>query len=374
MNVASLRANDPYSLFRMGEAWRNRRGLLTLVATFLVSALFGGLAFSTHVTPLALLLQLMALFIYFIGISAAGVQFMEQANGRPISSTLDALASSPMLVLRALGLALIFTFSFVAYFIVAGLLLLLCKIPGIGGALYAVILPALTLLGAFVYFAMFVVVLLSGVALWEGHTLKASLSRLWAVLTQRPMEAFLNLAVLFVVIGLVGGLIGMFLFFGFVLTGGMSAAILSGGGDIASMMQGDFSSTASMLRGGMAGGAILFAIYFTFMSAMGMLGLALVYLKVTDGIDVAAAESAMEAAAAKARDKMQAAAEDARRRAQEAQAAAQARMQPAAPPVMQQPAVMPQAPAAAMALACPGCRHAIGPGDVFCGNCGFKLK
>ena len=371
MNIESLRANDPYSLFRMGEAWRNRRGLMTLVITFLVAALFGGLAFSTHVVPLALLLQLIAFF-------AAGIQFMEQANGKPISSTLDALLSSPVLVLRALGLAVIFAFSFIAYFIVAGLFLLLCKIPGIGGALYAVILPAMTLLGAFVYFAMFVVVLLSGVALWEGHTLKASLSRLWAVLTQRPMEAFLNLAVLFVVIGLVGGIIAMFLFFGFVLTGGLSAMILSGSGDMASMMQGDFSSARSLMTGGMAGGAIVFAIYFTFMAAMGMLGLALVYLKVTDGIDVAAAENAMEAAAANARQKMQAAADDARRRAAEAQAAAAARMQPApAPPPVQPyvaPYVPPAAPAAAMALSCPGCRNAISPSDVFCGNCGFKLK
>ena len=351
MNIESLRANDPYSLFRMGEAWRNRRGLTTLVVTFLVASLFGGLAFSTPVVPLAMLLQLVAFFVYFVGISAAGIQFMEQANGKPISSTLDALLSSPVLVLRALGLALIFAFSFVAYFIVAGLFLLLCKIPGIGGALYAVILPAMTLLGAFVYFAMFVVVLLSGVALWEGHSLKASLSRLWAVLTQRPMEAFLNLAVLFLVIGLVGSIIAMFLFFGFVLTGGMSAMILSGSGDLGSMMQGDFSSARGLMTGGMAGGAIVFAIYLTFMAAMGMLGLALVYLKVTDGIDVAAAENAMEAAAAKAREKMAA---------------------PAPPPV--QAYVAPAAPAATAMLACPGCRNAVTPNDVFCGNCGFKLK
>ena len=131
------------------------------------------------------------------------------------------------------------------------------------------------------------------------------------------------------------------------------------------------------------GGGLLWALAASLVSLVYLLGLNLVYLRVTEGLDVGATEVAMQAGfdeakrraaelSQKAKDAAERAREQARQSAPSAQASAAAATAP--PAYSAAPAVNPP-PAASAALApCPKCTAPVGPDDLFCGVCGFKLK
>ena len=133
------------------------------------------------------------------------------------------------------------------------------------------------------------------------------------------------------------------------------------------------------------GGGLLWALAWSLLSLVNLLGLNLVYLRVTEGLDSGAAEAALQAGLDEA--KRQAAelgqkAKDAADRAREQakQAAAPKAADVPAPPITPA-ATPPAAPAAAsvptppiVSLTCPQCHAAVGHDDGFCGTCGHKLK
>lgn len=381
MNLNELSSTDKYSLFRVGEAWRNRPGLTTMLITFAVEALlfvigansgriFGGQLFLA-------LVMILSLLISFAGISAAGIQFMDQANGRAVTPVLTAILGSPMVILRSFGLALILGVAFLAYLIFVSIILFVCKVPALGALVYVVALPVLTFLGALTFLGLTVAGLVSSAALWEGHSLSAALLQGWAVATQRPMQGFLNIVWLFLVTTLTALIVSGFVFFGFGVVGGLSAAILgsdmtsSMSGLMGSMMGGGFGERGSggaMVFAGLLGGALVFAVVQALFMSMFTLGLALTYLKVTNGLDIAAAQLAMDSVIAKTKEKAQQAAAEAKRRAQDAQVATQQRLDQAriAQAARTDSVVNP-------ILTCPKCKAVVSTVDAFCGSCGFKL-
>ena len=379
MSVVNQNPNDPYSLLRMGEAWKNRPGLVTLLITFPVSVLVLALAGTSARASFALVLLfgLLSFAIYVIGMSAAGIQFMDQAAGRPVSTTMGALMASPMVGLRSLGLTVVLLLCWLVFYAIEAAALFLCKIPGLGPLLYAVIFPVLVLADALVFLGMSVAMMLSFPALCEGHSLKTALSQLWAVAVQRPVEALLKLIILFIALVFVMALVSAFIGIGFMNTGLVSMAILGPqmrgdmGGIMGMFTGGGFgqSDGGGLVLAGMFGGAIVFGIAGALFTAMGLLGLSLTYLRVTGGIDTTAATAAMDDAIAKTKAKAQQAADEAKRRASEAQAAAQQRMEQAR--ASQAARTQVQVPAA---LACPACKASVLPDELFCGSCGHKLK
>lgn len=424
--------SGPYSLMRIGEAWRNQAGLLTLLATFVGMAVLFGVGMATGVPVLFALFMLAAYVLMLLGIVTAGHQFMDQAQGRPVTPTLAAFMASPMVVLRMIGLLLMLGVALLVWFIVAAVLLFICKIPGIGGLLLAVVLPVLTFTGALLFLGLYVAWSLSAPALFEGLPLKRALSQLWAIASHRPLEAFLHLMLLFFVVGFVAALVGGFVGMGFMTTAGLSASILGGGvfGGMGSMMGGMDGGyyggpSGSVVYGGLIGAGIVWAVVGVVFGALMLYGLCLTYLKLTSGLNVEEAEAALDSALAKTREKAQQAAEEARRRAHEMQEAARQRAEQArqrneqaAPPAAATPVTPPASgtavppmgaapvpapapiPAPAPApeertvimappspapppapvsgnaaqLACPACHSPITSDDVFCGSCGHKLK
>nr|WP_297354560.1 hypothetical protein [uncultured Caldimonas sp.] len=425
--------SGPYSLMRIGEAWRNQAGLLTLLATFVGMAILFGIGMATGVPVLMALFMLAAYVLMLLGIVTAGHQFMDQAQGRPVTPTVAAFMSSPMVVVRMIGLLLILGVALLAWFIVAAVLLFICKIPGVGGLLLAVVLPVLTFTGALLFLGLYVAWSLSAPALFEGLPLKRALSQLWAIASHRPLEAFLHLMLLFFVVGFVAALVGGFVGMGFMTTAGLSASILGGGvfGGMGSMMGGmeggyyGGGPSGSVVYGGLIGAGIVWAVVGVVFGALMLYGLCLTYLKLTSGLNVEEAEAALDSALAKTREKAQQAADEARRRAHEMQEAARQRAEqarqrsepaaPAAPAAAVTPTATPApeatvppvaAPVAAAApthapapeertviiappspvppaapvsgnaaqLACPACHSPITSDDVFCGSCGHKLK
>lgn len=168
---------------------------------------------------------------------------------------------------------------------------------------------------------------------------------------------------------------------------------------------GDYGQLMSGGRvyGMFVGSGIVWAVVGVVFGALMLYGLCLTYLKLTDGLNVEAAEAAFESALARTREKAQQAAEEARRRAQELQEAARQRAEQArqagdasssaaapAEPAAQDRTVIVSAPPAAAdtaapagtaptdtppaAPACPVCHAPVAADDVFCGGCGHKLK
>ena len=79
---------------------------------------------------------------------------MDQAAGRPVTSVMSAFLGSPLVLLRSLGLALLFLVVFLGYLAVVYLVLFVCKIPALGALVYVVALPVLTFLGALIFLGL----------------------------------------------------------------------------------------------------------------------------------------------------------------------------------------------------------------------------
>ena len=146
------------------------------------------------------------------------------------------------------------------------------------------------------------------------------------------------------------------------------------------------------------GGGLLWALAASLVALVYLLGLNLVYLRVTEGLDVGATEAAMRSGfddakrrAAELSQKAKDAAERSREQGRQSAAAAQASAAAAAasataataataattaaPPAYSPAPAVNAPPAAPTTTApCPKCTAPIGPGDLFCGVCGFKLK
>ena len=422
MSNNTLESSEPFSLLRIGEAWRNRPGLTTLLITFVACALLLVLGAKSGSVGVGLLSVLLTLLLAYAGASAAGGQFMDQAAGRPITPVSVALIGSPLIVLRSLGLTLVIGVGFLALVLVATVLLYLSKVPGLGAILYAFVLPVLTFSFAIFIVVASVVGLIAGAALWEGHPLATALSQGWAVAVQRPSQAFLSLMLLLFAASVVNFMIAGFVFAGFGVNAGLSAAILGReigggfGGMMGSMMGGGGYGGPRMGGGAMAGGssglavaaliggALVVAVSGTLFAAIWLLGASLTYLKLTAGLDVTATEAAMGAAIAKTKEKAHQAAAEAKRRAQEAQAAASQRLEQAREAHAARSAAAEQSAAAAATAAaasaasattaasatpatpappaapeaapssCPACQTPITAQDAFCGSCGHKLR
>lgn len=324
-------------LTRLGEALRNRQALLTLLGTYVVTVLLFGLGVVSGSVFLMFLFALVAYAALVLGGAAAGLQFMDQAVGRPVTPVVAALTGSPMVVLRLIGLVLLLFVLVLAWFLVAAILLFLCKLPGIGGLLLIAVVPLLTFSGALVFAGVYVAACLAAPALFEGHSLRSALSQLWAVAVQRPVEALLNLFLLLFVVGFATMLVGGFIGWAFFTTIGMAGMLT--GGPMGGLVGGLMGMGMGMGMGGFGGGVttfgllvgsgIVWAVVMAIFGALILYGVCLVYLKLTQGLDTAETEARLAAAMERTKEKARQAAEEARRRTQELQEAARQRAEQA---------------------------------------------
>ena len=227
-------------------------------------------------------------------------------------------------------------------------------------------------------------------AIWEGSTITHAIAQALTIVRSRLVESMLLLTV----VGFLAMLVGFFVF-GVLITGlipstGMMSAILGGDGfsSMLGMMRGfgaDQDGGYGVGRGGGTGyaiaagigGGLLWALAVSLVSLVYLLGLNLVYLRVTEGLDVGATEALMKSSlddakrrAAELSQKAKDAAERAREQARQSAAAAQASATPAA--AAAPPATAPSA--APAGIPCPKCLSPAAADDMFCGVCGYRLK
>jgi hypothetical protein len=408
-SIGGLSPDAISSLFQAIGGLRNRRALLAMAACLIAAVLVGGLS-SLLPGRLggfgALLTGLVVLVAVYTGINAAGLLLMDQARGVPLRGLIDALVYGLLCIPKVIVLGLAFFLVALVVFLVLAIVFFVCKIPALGPFMFTFVFPLAVVISGVTLAGLMLCMFLALPAIWEGATITRAIAQSLAIVKSRLVETFLLLAVVgflsFVVGLIVFGVLGL----GLLPTMGLSASILgSGGGMGAGMgggMGGPFGGAMGMMRGaggayaiaGGIGAGLLWAIAATLVSQVWLLGLNLVYLRVSEGLDANATEAALAQGLAEARRKTAEMGHKAKEAAERARDQARQHMASAAPagasavatpePGMPTPTPAPTPPAPPpaaaapteppAALACPSCRAAITTDDLFCGACGHRLK
>ncbi len=397
--IGGLSTDAFSSMFQAISGLRNRRALLAMLGCLFAGILVAGLL-SFMAARMGFFFAFLGGLLMFVasatGVNAAGLLLMDQAKGVPARSLPDAVMGGLLCIPKfiALGLALLLvTF---AVFLAVALVYLVCKIPFLGPMLFVVVFPLSVVVLGLTLCGLFQCLFLALPAIWEGSSITHAIAKALSIVRSRLVESMLLLTV----VGFLSMMVG-FIVFGVLVTGlipsaGLMAGILGGDG-LSSL----FAMVLGMDAGGYGGGGgrgprgvghlaaagigggLLWALAVSLVAQVYLLGLNLVYLRVTEGLDVGATEAAMQAGfddakrrAAELSQKARDAAERAREQARQSAAAAQAgaaaasAATPAAPPAYSAPRVV--APAAT--TLCPKCTAPVGADDLFCGVCGFRLK
>jgi len=278
---------------------RNRRAVVAMLGCLFAGVIVAGLLFAM-VGSLGFLAGLLAAIVWIVaigtGVNAAGLLQMDHARGVPLRSTTDALVYGLMCIPKLIVLALALFAVEVAVFIVIAIVFLICKIPFLGPVLFTVAFPLSVVVAGVTIVGLGICLVLSLPAIWQGASISRALAQTLAIVRGRLVEAVL----LLVLVGFIAFAVGVIVFgvlaAGLMPTLGMSLSIVGFGGlgmeSIAAMSSGGGAGHAIA---GVIGGALLWAIAASLVGQVYLLGLSIVYLRVTEGLDLTSAEAALRA-------------------------------------------------------------------------------
>ncbi len=396
MNTNHYKSIDFGVLTRAGEGltqWRALSagfltalacGLLVWLMKWSMTAMGGAIG-----ALLMLVFALVLLVVWIAGSSAVGVLLMDTARDLPQRSLSEAAMFGLGSVLKFLALGIGVFLAALAFMLVAALLYFVCKIPFLGAVLAFVVHPVLVLIAAVCIIAcIWVVFPLFAPAVWSGLGFKQALSSVFAIARERLVQVVLMMIVLYIILMV----IGMLIISGIVpaatsLTGLASSVI--GGGSAYTGSPLDVLSTGAMM-GAVSGLSVLGMLLFALITLVAMMGMNLVYLQASAGLDTAGTASDIDNAFDVMKDKAREAADKAKAAAERAQAAVAQRVQPEHGSESNASTTSASAAAAATAATagvagvgaageapaaqkeCHTCHHMIGANDLFCEFCGAK--
>jgi hypothetical protein len=317
---AAMSAHAFSSLFQAVSGLRNRRAIVALLGCLFAGVIVAGLL-AMMSASVGFLTGVLAMLVWVLalgtGVNAAGLLQMDHARGISPRSTVDALVYGLLCIPKLLALGLIFFAAVLAVFLAIALLLLVCKIPLLGPMLFVVVFPVSVVAAGVTIFAAFLCTVLAAPAVWQGASITRALAQTLAIARSRLVDAvlllfllgFISMAVGFIVFGVLGA--------GLLPTIGMSVSILGFGpglNPMMGMMQGGSGSGHAIA--GMIGGGLLWAIAASLVGQVYLLGLSLVYLRLSEGLDVGAAEAALRGGLEEARRRSAELGERARQAAQ----------------------------------------------------------
>ena len=292
-----------------------------------------------------------------------------------LQSGVDALIYALICVPKLILLVLLMVVVSALIFLALAVLLFVCKMPGLGPVLFVAVFPLCVVVAGAAICWLLLGGNLAWVALLDGATVIRAIAQSIAIARTRLMESALLQAVVALLSIVVGMVIFVVLGIGFLPTAAMSLSIVGnvGGGNIGSVLT-DFGSAGAYAIAGAVGTGVLWAVAATLVTLVAILGIELVYLRVTEGLDSTAAEQALtdhmntaRRRAAELGEKARAAGERAREQAGRATPVAAF----AAVAQVHEPSQAP--PSVRLASVCPQCRKPITDQDVFCGECGFRM-
>ena len=298
---AGLSGHAFSSLFQAVGGLRNRRALAAMLGCTFVGVVVSGLLMAMT-GSLGVFAGLLAMIVWVVavgtGVNAAGLLQMDHARGISPRSTADALVYGLMCIPKLIALALIFLAVEIAVFIVLAVLLFICKIPFLGPLLFVVVFPLSVVVAGVTIVGLFLCLVLSLPAIWQGASITRALAQTFAIVRSRLLEAVLLLLFIAFLCFAVGMIIFGVLGFGLLPTLGMSMTIVGFGGfgmeSMMAMSQGGGGGAGHAIAGAI-GGALLWAVAASLIGQVYLLGLSLVYLRVTEGLDLTASEEALRA-------------------------------------------------------------------------------
>ena len=344
-------------------------GLLMVGGMFLASSLNGALG-----GILAFVIGLLALVALASGFSGVGVMLMDRAKSIAPRSMVDALLFGLMCLPKFIGFFFVLLGLTLALSVVAALVYFVCKVPGVGPLLLFVAHPVLVVTaGVFFTTIGWVAIPLFTPAVWDGRGFKEALSLVFAVARTRLLQVVALFLGLYVVVSVVALLLFAALLPGYAFMTGLASAIVEPN------MLGGMSSVMGIVNGygsghmyaGMLATGLIFAVATTLMFQVLIMGVNLVYLSATTGLDISASQNALEAGLAQAKNKAREAQERAREAAERARQSAHSAADAARANMAPAPAAT---PAAAARPGCPQCHQDIAADDAFCGHCGHRLQ
>lgn len=373
--IGGLSPDALSSMFQSIAGLHNFRAAAAMLSGLLVGGLFSGAIVVLNGGGMAgVLVGTLLFFVFvFMGSGAATVLLMDQARGVPVRRFTDAMVYGLICLPKIIVLLIGFLIAALGVFIVLAIIFFLCKIPGLGPTLFTIAFPLAVVVAGVTAAGLYLGLLMASVALYDGATVGRAMAQSFAILRSRLVESLVLLSVVMLLSLVVAGIVFGVLFAGFLPTAALSASIVGvqGFGSVMSIFGGGgFGGGGSgHLIAGAIGTGVLWALAVTLVAQVAVLGIILVYLRVSEGLDTSATESAMmqrlDEARRKAADMGQRAKEAAERARQQAQSAANAHSAEVATAT---------APRAAMlAPTCPQCHTAITTDDAFCGVCGHKL-
>ena len=358
-------------LLRCYEALQNWRALAMLAGTFVLGglAISGGAAISAHdgsVAPAALLGLLGGLIIVF-GLNAAGLILLDQAADQPLRGFTAAFLGGMQSALYLIGLSILLSLATAVVLLVAYLLTLLARIPGVGGFFAFLFAGPLVVVLTATYAVLALAGPLMTVAVWDGEGFIGSFSRAVGIVLKRPLEVLLHFLVLgILVFPATAFLVALVGAASFSIGGFYASAALSGG---------DYASGGGMMGmlsnfGATAGGAGLSMglVWFLVLAVTGLiyvLGTILVYRSTSEGVG----DELNDAVSGRLSRLRRSLEENKPGRGNGRGGAAR---EPSSLP-QPEPAPTPTAQGPAAATQCPSCHAEVAADDVFCGGCGARL-
>lgn len=366
---------EQHGLLRAIEGLRSGRAIAFLGVGWLLAVGLSMLGGATRSYWGVLLFALLGMLVMLYALCAAGIVLLDLARGMSPPSLADAcFAAIPAFVkfLLILGIGIV---CFLLYWVLLAALFLVCKIPGIGPVLYALLLPVTIVLTATVMAGAYIALGLLGPAVWEGHTIGGAIARLFAIATQRPVECLVHFVLLSLLVALSAWMIFGLLVLATLSTGGISATVLDVDPSMAFMNLpgllaypgGGGGYSDGYFSAALFGIALVFGIASAAILSMQILGCNLIYLKMSEGIDSSAAEAKLREGLAQAKRKAEELQATARERTQQMQERARQHAEQRAAQNAQNTAAPPAT------KVCPACGAANASNDTFCGECGAKV-
>jgi hypothetical protein len=372
-----LKSMDFVMFARASEGLSHGRGI---VVSFLAMVVGGGFLFlglyTMGTSPGAagrvvlFVCWLLCALIAGTGISATGIMLLDRARSAPPRSTSDALIFGLICFLKAVVVGLAIFVASLVLSLVAAVVYFICKIPGVGPIVLFFAHPFLVVIAGLFGFLASIFAALVAPALWDGDTITQAIAKTVAVLKERAVLSVLYLLVMGIVTAIILAILAAVILPGFLSMTGLATGIigqkLAGGLSLVNNLPFALmyltSGESGHMTALMLSTVILILLCVAAALQVQLMGLNLVYLGVSQGVDSAGAERVLKqhldqakAKADEAKQRALVAAERARQAAQHARTAS-------------------PAPTPTAASSCPNCQGAIAPEDVFCEHCGHKLR
>ena len=286
---------DSYSLLDATKAMTDWRAVAALVGTgiaaALVFAVFQAIAMSTFNVYIMALGGILAAVIGFYGVNAVGIMNLKYVEGIRLTY-FQAFAISLGISHRLILIGLLASLFCLAGVFLIGVLLFICKMPGLGPVFLTGVMPVGSLaIGLGALFFGYIFYPLAGPAIWSGEKTMRAFSILVAIARVNIVSIVIKMVLLTLLVAFVSGIVFGVIGTGTVIMSGITASfvgldsILSHGLSLDRIMWSMMGGGSGYFTGAMIGNGLLLLAASSAVSMIFLRGLCMIYLSARDECD-----------------------------------------------------------------------------------------